>query len=105
MSQHCAPEHLRIGVLETIPHDGGPTVTTDLVCCKHCGYMWQYAPGSGRVRGFCTKCNGFVCGRRFCRENVPCRCWQYGINALERGLLFQTAAPITVSVPALPPAA
>jgi hypothetical protein len=105
MSQHCAPRHLRVGTLQTVPNDGGPTLTQDIVCCKHCGYMWQYAPGSGRIRGFCMNCNGFLCGRRWCRENVPCRCWQHGIDNIERGLPFEAPAPILVSVPDVPRAA
>jgi hypothetical protein len=34
--------------------------------CIHCGYTWEYHPGSGIVRGWCLKCNGFVCAREEC---------------------------------------
>lgn len=53
----------------------GYTVTTDADgrriegetrMCIHCQFMWEYAPGSGTVRGFCTNCNGFVCARPEC---------------------------------------
>ncbi len=102
MGIHTASDHLRIGILETIPHDGGPTVTQDLVNCVHCGYIWTWQAGSGRIRGFCMKCNGLLCGRRHCREQVPCRHWMFGIEALEKGLA-ETAPRIVASVPWAPP--
>jgi hypothetical protein len=34
--------------------------------CVHCQFTWEYKPGSGDVRGFCLKCNGFLCGRPEC---------------------------------------
>jgi len=30
--------------------------------CCHCGQHWIYQPGSGATRGFCQRCNGFICG-------------------------------------------
>lgn len=30
--------------------------------CVHCQTVWKVEPGSGKMRGFCTKCNGSVCG-------------------------------------------
>lgn len=30
--------------------------------CVHCQKVWKVEPGSGRLRGFCGKCNGPVCG-------------------------------------------
>lgn len=101
MGFHAAPDHLRIGQLQTIPHDGGPTVTQDLVCCKHCGYIWSYAPGSGRTRGWCTLCNGLLCGRKCCRDK-GCRTWQQLIENIESGLP-EDHKPILVSVPASVP--
>ena len=95
------PAHLRVGVLSTIPHDGGPVIQEDVVCCIHCGYMWTPQPGSGKIRGFCMTCNGFLCGRKHCRERVPCRHWRHGIDAVERGGSIDDPKPISVSVPAL----
>lgn len=98
MSQHTAPSHSKVGTITTSPHDGGPSLTADVVCCIHCGYMWEYQPGSGRIRGFCMKCNGFLCGRRHCRENVPCRHWLHGLDAVERGQSIDAPAKIIVPV-------
>lgn len=86
MGQHAAPDHLCIGTTQIIPHDGGPITEYDLVCCIHCGYTWAWQPGSGRIRGWCMTCNGLLCGRKFCREQVPCRHWLHGIDQMEAGL-------------------
>lgn len=34
--------------------------------CVHCMYTWEYRPGSGTVRGYCVKCDGFLCARQEC---------------------------------------
>ena len=56
------------------PHGGimldGVHVADTLTCC-HCGYVWIPMRGSGRVRGFCTKCNGVTCGGEKCRTCLP----------------------------------
>lgn len=36
--------------------------------CIHCQFVWNYQPGSGIVRGFCTRHNGFVCNRVQCNR-------------------------------------
>ena len=36
--------------------------------CVHCGYTWEYKPGSGDRRGWCIACNGFVCARDECMK-------------------------------------
>ncbi len=36
--------------------------------CVHCQYIWEYHPGSGDVRGWCSKCNGFICARPECMK-------------------------------------
>jgi hypothetical protein len=38
--------------------------------CKHCGGHFPLRPGSKTIRGFCQRCNGFVCGPG-CGECVP----------------------------------
>lgn len=38
--------------------------------CAHCGGVWHAEPGSGKTRGFCMRCNGFICGPG-CAECVP----------------------------------
>ena len=37
-------------------------VEADTLQCVHCGGHWVVSPGSGKVRGYCGKCNGPVCG-------------------------------------------
>lgn len=49
-----------------------PLATVATVQCVHCGGHFAPRPGSGQVRGFCTRCNGPVCGPG-CRECVPYR--------------------------------
>lgn len=49
------------GSLEVFCSDGGAK-TFKTVHCVHCGGHFVPTPGSGKVRGFCQNCNGFVCG-------------------------------------------
>lgn len=42
----------------------------DMLQCVHCGGHFELRPGSGKVRGFCMRCNGPVCGPQ-CAECVP----------------------------------
>jgi hypothetical protein len=50
--------------------DGG-LHEADTLQCVHCGLHWQVVKGSGRVRGFCMRCNGVTCGQKKCGECVP----------------------------------
>jgi hypothetical protein len=34
--------------------------------CVHCQYCWTYRPGSGHRRGYCLRCDGWLCGRPEC---------------------------------------
>jgi len=65
----------RAGVLRPngtlITYGDGPEVHQDTVQCCHCGRHWIWLPGSGRQRGFCTKCNGITCGNAKCDVCVP----------------------------------
>lgn len=90
-------DRFRAGVLTSTPIEGGPAVQADILSCIHCGFTWVPAPGSGRLRGFCGKCNGYVCGRHFCTM-LGCVHRERIIENLERGrpLNFN---PIIVSVP------
>lgn len=47
-----------------------PLLEVGTLQCCHCGCHWYPQPGSGRVRGFCQNCNGFVCGPG-CSTCVP----------------------------------
>jgi hypothetical protein len=53
--------------------------------CQHCGMHWLVKPGSGTVRGFCTKCMGLTCGARACHECVP---MEKRLDLYERGKLI-----------------
>lgn len=46
--------------------DGVVKVEGEQRQCVHCQFMWTYKPGSGTRRGYCLKCDGFVCGRPEC---------------------------------------
>lgn len=64
------------------------------VQCVHCGRHWVPQPGSGRVRGWCQKCHGWVCGPK-CNECVPMEQW---LENFEQGRALNYV-PIVVSVP------
>lgn len=100
VSDHAAPSHSRVGILTSTPHDGGPAVVRDLVCCVHCAYTWAWMPGSGRRRGFCMRCNGITCGRQWCDARGCCHRKQ-DLDNMEQGRP-EGYRPIIVSVPALP---
>ena len=48
-----------------------PPIERDTLQCVHCGGHWSLAPGSGKQRGWCTRCNGPHCGRAKCWECRP----------------------------------
>lgn len=50
-----------------LPHE----VQIDYLKCVHCGRMWRVEPGSGRRRGFCTRCMQVTCGNPACEACVP----------------------------------
>lgn len=60
--------------------------------CCHCGGMWEIRPGSGRIRGWCTKCQGPVCGPG-CAECVP---HERQLDNMEAGLPANTPGPVMV---------
>ena len=64
-----------------------------LQCC-HCGFTWAYQPGSGRIRGWCMKCHGPVCGPR-CAECVP---KERQLENIEAGRPLKTPSPAMVQV-------
>lgn len=73
----------QVGEYTMTPLDGGPSVREPILQCVHCGYIWTPEPGSGRKRGFCTRCNGFTCGRKDCRKNacLPLEQWLENVEA------------------------
>lgn len=48
----------------------GRAIEHDTKQCVHCGMHWRHQPGSGRIRGFCMKCSGPICGPN-CLECIP----------------------------------
>lgn len=82
MGRHLAPRGQKSGILLTSLLDGGPTVQQDTVNCRHCGRVWVWMPGSGRVRGWCSRCNGFTCGAVQCDQCQPLEAY---LEALEAG--------------------
>lgn len=49
----------------------GPDQEFDTFQCCHCQAHFTVIPGSGRVRGFCTRCNHVTCGKPGCDPCVP----------------------------------
>lgn len=43
----------------------------DTMQCCHCGGHWVRRPGSGKVRGFCLRCNDVTCGGPRCDDCIP----------------------------------
>ena len=39
--------------------------------CPHCGGHFIMQKGSGKIRGYCTKCGGITCGKLECCACVP----------------------------------
>ncbi len=52
------------------PGGDKPILEAATLQCAHCGKHWIVVPGSGRVRGFCMRCNGPICGPK-CAECLP----------------------------------
>ncbi len=50
--------------------DDGRSETPTYQCC-HCGRHFTMRKGSGRIRGFCTKCLRVTCGDKECDPCVP----------------------------------
>ena len=48
--------------------DGSRIEESDLRQCKHCQCLWKFEPGSGKLRGYCWKCAGHLCGKKACLE-------------------------------------
>lgn len=81
----CIPKHsvLRPHGTGTLSDPDAPRdVHRDFLQCVHCQGVWEVSPGSGRRRGFCTRCAGPVCGTPACGE---CRGpWEKRIEMIEK---------------------
>lgn len=63
----------------TVPGPNGTTIETqemgrviecDTLQCVHCGMHWQHKPKSGKIRGYCYRCQGPICGSK-CQACYP----------------------------------
>lgn len=79
------------------PGSDTPILEAKTLQCCHCGGHWIPRPGSGTVRGFCTQCNGPVCGPDCAGKCVPVEQMLENIEA-GRELDFR---PTVVNVPKL----
>lgn len=58
-------------------------VTCDTIQCKHCGHHYISVKGSGKLRGYCTKCNGWLCGAPACL--LECSHFEKKLEQYEKG--------------------
>lgn len=49
----------------------GRDLERDSLRCCHCGTHFWVTPGSGKARGFCTRCGAVTCGAPTCAACVP----------------------------------
>ena len=70
------------GYVEITSPDG--VSASDTLQCVHCGGHWQIIPGSGRVRGWCGRCNGPTCGPR-CLVGADCVPVEQLLENMEHG--------------------
>lgn len=94
------------GELESIDLDSDRSERAPMARCVHCDYRWLFRPpnsGGGHLRGWCQQCNGYVCGRKVCREQ-GCVTVEQRLRNCEAGLgWWSSFTPIIVSVPTAPP--
>jgi hypothetical protein len=76
---------------------GGELHEGQTLSCCHCQGTWMIEKGSGKVRGFCTRCMGYHCGGPTCWECVPV---ERRIENVEAGRPELTPVPASVVVPA-----
>ena len=66
-------------------YDDGRVFEFDLLQCIHCQYTWRVERGSGRERGWCTRCGGVVCGAGPCM--TACVHFERRLDLAARGLI------------------
>ncbi len=71
-----------VGILADpdLPHE----VQRDHLQCCHCQRVWVVEPGSGKKRGFCSKCNQVTCGAMECETCIP---FEKKLELYEKGKL------------------
>lgn len=63
--------------------------------CVHCQHTWILQRGSGKQRGYCFDCMGFICGPK-CAECIPL---EVRLENIEAGRPELTPRPVKVFVP------
>lgn len=71
----------------------------DTLKCTHCQFSWIVSSGSGKVRGFCSNCAGYTCGKPECG---PCVHFERRLENLEAGRPELTPMSSSILVPGLP---
>lgn len=71
----------------------------DTLSCCHCRAHWEVRLGSGRVRGYCAKCNAYTCGRAACDECIP---YEQRLDNCDAGLPELTPRAAQILVPQTP---
>lgn len=73
---------------------------SDYLQCSHCALQFQVEPGSGKKRGYCTRCGAVTCGASKCDTCIP---WRQKFDLIESGKegmgLISTGKPMN-SLPA-----
>lgn len=70
----------------------------DTLSCCHCSRHWEVRVGSGRTRGFCSRCCGYTCGAAACDVCVPVEARRKNVEA---GRPVLTPTPPQILVPDL----
>ena len=78
------------------PGTDKPLLEAGTAQCCHCGGHWVVRPGSGKIRGWCMRCNGPVCGPA-CAKCVPT---EQLLENMEKGRPLDFV-PTMISVPRL----
>ena len=78
------------GAMICVDPDGTGEKHIDTKQCVHCGEHFPYQKGSGRTRGFCTRCQGMTCGVHRCDECFPI---EERMDLYELGLIPSLMSP------------
>lgn len=75
----------------------GEVVHADTLQCCHCSGHFEVIVGSGKERGWCSRCSGYVCGEPLCM--AACVPFEKKLENIEAGLPILTPTPNQVVVP------
>lgn len=74
----------------------GELTSGETLTCRHCQTAWIIQKGSGKTRGFCTRCMGYTCGGPDCIACIPV---EVRLTNAEAGRDELTPAPQSIVVP------